>query len=519
MAVAAALDPAGDYPNRYAGPGLTVDEIFNVDQGVQLIDRLLDGDAQGYRRQDAKLTDHPPLGRLWIGICHEIAYLAAPPAGPHAPLVVACARIASVSAFVGLVFLIGYWTSRWYGQVAGLAASLSLVLMPRVFGHAHLAALETTLNLTYAAAVLGLAATWCGDRPPRARHAVGAGLLFGLALLTKIQAVLLPVPVAIWAVCVWRQRSIGPLVLWGLSGAAVFFLGWPWLWSDFGTHLWQYFASSSSRSVTYVEYFGHKFADRAVPWHYPGVLFLTTVPLGLHWLGFWGRPPPPGGAFWKSPREALLLACAGFPLLLFSLPGIAVYDGARLFLISFPLWAIFVGRGAARGFAWLQTRLSAGRAAAVGALFLALQAYGLVALAPFHLSYYNLLVGGLRGAQRLGLQTTYWGEGVNRDLLEETARLVPAGAVVDFVPVLHSYQLSALLSQAPALRARQIRLRPFTGTGSEQPAVRYLLSFPRREYLPDHWDPAPPGTRVLAEVRREGVRLAALYAFEPKEAD
>jgi 4-amino-4-deoxy-L-arabinose transferase-like glycosyltransferase len=510
-AILTALDPAGDYPNRRAGPGLTVDEIFNVDQGVRLADRLFAGDFGGYCRQDAALHDHPPLGRLWIGLCHEAAYLIAPPRQPHSAWVVACARTASAVAFMALVVLIGTWTGRRSGLLAGAIAALALVLMPRVFGHAHLAALESPLNLVYAAAVLAVAAWAEEGRPPSTRRAACAGLLFGLALLTKIQAVLLPLPIAVWALCNWKRRGIGPLAVWGFTGAAVFVLGWPWLWSDSLEHLRNYLASSTNRSIVYVEYFGRKYADRDVPWHYPWVLFCTTVPIGLQALGVGGLVSGTERPLGKSPRELLLLACAAFPLVVFSLPGVAVYDGERLFLVSFPLWAIFVGRGGAAAFAWLRGKLSLGRSTAIAAVFLGLQAYGLVALAPFHLSYYNLLAGGLQGASRLGLQTTYWGDGVNRELLERTAELVPQGAVVDFVPVLHPYQLPALLSQAPELRAKEIRLRAFTGAPSEQPPVRYLLSFARREYLPESWNPGPPGARVLAEIRREGIRLAALY--------
>ena len=34
------LDPAGDHPGGWGGPGMTVDESFNVDQGVRLAGHL-----------------------------------------------------------------------------------------------------------------------------------------------------------------------------------------------------------------------------------------------------------------------------------------------------------------------------------------------------------------------------------------------------------------------------------------------------------------------------------------------
>ena len=51
---------------------------------------------------------------------------------------------------------------------------------------------------------------------------------------------------------------------------------------------------------------------------------------------------------------------------------------------------------------------------------------GVVATYPFGLSYYNLLVGGLPGAERLGLELTYWSDAVDDVLLDRLARDAPA---------------------------------------------------------------------------------------------
>ena len=37
IVIASAIDPAGDYPAAPQGPGLTVDESFNVQEGVRLV--------------------------------------------------------------------------------------------------------------------------------------------------------------------------------------------------------------------------------------------------------------------------------------------------------------------------------------------------------------------------------------------------------------------------------------------------------------------------------------------------
>lgn len=568
------LDPAGEYGGAFYGPGVTVDESFNIGQGVRLV-RTLDawllgeltlkevfgepedlgpGALAGYH-----LPDHPPLGRLAIGIAHDLTRAWVPPREQLPTLSTACARTASAVGFALLVFLIAVFARANDGPAAGLTAGIALLLMPRVFGHAHLAALETPICLAYCTAVLGVAWVWgrrsspevplpgqSGDPgrhfsgasvgegtndpsrmtkgaaristlesrpaparspPPRWTTAAWTGLLLGLALLTKIQAILLPIPVAAWALWHWRRKAIGPLVIWGAVGSIVFFAGWPWLWLDPAEHVRQYFGRATERQVLSVWYFGRKFADRQVPWHFPAVMFLTTVPVGLHLLAgmrLLDRNRP----IWKDARLQLVLLAVVFPLVVFSLPGVAVYDGERLFLVAFPLWAVVVGSGGQRAFEWLAQRWGRRKSLGIAAAFLALQAGGVAALHPCYLSYYNLLVGGLRGADALGLEPTYWGDSLTRPLLQEVAEAVPAGGTVAVSPVLHQFQLADLLEQSPVLRRRGIRLIPFE---PHEPPPRFVLIFRRLADLPPELHAPPPDFHPLAEVRRDGVLLAALY--------
>lgn len=120
------------------------------------------------------------------------------------------------------------------------------------------------------------------------------------------------------------------------------------------------------------------------------------------------------GAFDRrcEPRERLLLAATLLPLVLFAVPSVAVYDGERLFLISYPMWAVLIGRGAEVALSHLRRKSDAGpwrfvasqrsRGMAV-TLFLLAQSVGVIQMHPCQLSYYNLLVGGLYGRGSSGL--------------------------------------------------------------------------------------------------------------------
>lgn len=504
--VSAQLDPAGDYPNSLEGPGLTVDEIFNVDVGANIADRVLAGDVSGAVRAGRVLPDHPPLGRLWLGLFHEIVLLFHPPQAQHSRIVIAAARVGSAFAFGILVWWIGWIAARWFGSGAGWGASAAVILVPRVFGHAHLASLETVLNLTYSLAVLTVATYWSADRPPSARLAAWCGLWFGLALLTKIQAIFIPIPIIVWAVWQWKSAAVRPLLIWGGIALAIFIIGWPWLWLNPVGNILKYLGHATERSSIQVWYFGRAYADKAVPWHYPWVLFATTIPFVLHIFGLVGatdalvlRTADSGQP--KVDKIYLLLGNIFLPLVVFSVPGVAVYDGERLFLIVYPLCAIFMGHGIQTLSRFLGRWLSLPGGTSVIVLLLAIQGIFLWDCAPVWLSFYEPV------ARKLDLQPTYWGDSLTREFLTKTAEIVPADSSVDVAPVLHPFQLEATLSQCSVLRQRGVKLQEFKrATPSE-----YLIVFFRREYLPSDWKPEPPGYKRISAILRQDRILAGLY--------
>jgi hypothetical protein len=147
-----------------------------------------------------------------------------------------------------------------------------------------------------------------------------------------------------------------------------------------------------------------------------------------------------------------------------------------------------------------------------------------VRLHPFELSYYNALVGGVRGAARLGMETTYFAStyGYFLPWLND----LPAGSRLWVMPnswdVIYYYQLNGLL------RDDIVVLRP-SGWGSfydglEVPSAvgglesaDYALIDRRQttfnDVIPEYaiqleWAASKP---EVARLEREGVLLAALY--------
>jgi 4-amino-4-deoxy-L-arabinose transferase-like glycosyltransferase len=460
-------------------PGITCDEPLDVGPGRRYVATLW---ARGWGFFDRRTGEA-------VGV---------EPGGPD-PFGVHAGRLAPALAFAVLVGAMAREAGRRYGRAAAAAAGFALLVMPRAFAHGHLAALDTFVCLSWTTALLAAVAALEGPRPARAM--AGAGVAFGLALLTKIHAWLLPPIVLAWALSRLRPaRAVAAVAAWAGVGLAVFGAGWPWLWYDTLPRLRAFLGTGIVRATIRVQYLGQVYDDRAVPWHYPWLYFAATVPIGLQVLGALGL-----ARAWRRRREdrfALLLAATiALVLALFS-TRVPVYDGERLFLLVFPLWAILIGLGFDG--AWLR----AGRRAwARGALLAALlgQGYGVVALHPFGLSYYNALVGGLPGAERLGLELTYWGDAIDPVLLGRLADEARPGQVAALAPTLHHQQATAALTAA--LHHKQIVLADESAAGR----APWLLVYRRSAY----WTPpvvaAMRRGRLVAERSRQGVWLSRLW--------
>jgi hypothetical protein len=553
VSIVICIDPAGSYPNMPEGPGLTVDEIFNVEQGVLLVERarslgwlllVPSTSLEAFKPANGYLPDHPPLGRYWLGIHHHFTWWLAAPHDPEAnSCVTACARTGSATAFALTVFLIGTISAKWFGRLAGLSASLALMMMPRVYGHAHLASLETVTNLTCTAAVLVVAERWNDVAPPSRRIAFWTGVVMGLALLTKIQAILIPIPLVIWACGRWRLRATVPLLVWGFTAVCVFFVGWPYLWLDPVGHFQEYLGRTSYRATIFCWYFGERYPDKFVPWHYPFVLFGLTIPIGLHLFGVLGvyrrgdenssarssltithqktrslkntvatqQIPSPIGRMWQADnrsrsRDRLLLAFTLFPMIVFAVPGVAVYDGERLFLTSFPLWAIFVGRGISESYKLL-LRLPYGQTMAPVAWsgMVMLQATSLISMHPYHIAYYNPIVHALESTGKPLQEVDYWGVGVTRGLIQKMVHQIPPGSVVGIAPTLHQFQADDYRRQSPILRKHDIKTVSFDAL---QAPPEFGLAFRRLADLPDLIAEADSPVVELANTRLNSRILA-----------
>lgn len=553
IAVLITLDPADYRPRLPQGPGITLDESFNVQMGVFLVENLkgyglgiLDPQSlQEVFGAPAYNPDHPPLGRLWLGVFHDFSRTAAPVESGDNPFVTIHARTGSAVAFALTVFFVGMFAAQRWGNSAGTASAVSLAVMPRLFGHAHLASLETIMGLIWTVTIYGTIHLWTRNlkqnstnessesknvsvsESPGDKAALLCGLLVGLALLTKMQAILLPPLIAAWALWHWRLSAIRPLIVSTLAATIVFIVGWPWLWLDLPGHLIEYFGRTTGRVSLNVWYLGQVFKDVDVPWHYPWVMTLVTVPVGILLLAAVGAWASRRRIF-SDPATSLIVGSVIAPLVLFSLPGVAVYDGARLFLIAFPGIALLAGYGASCLRDWLTDRKLPSKPIFV--FLLAGQLAGIFTTTPYFLSYHNAAVGGTPGASRLGFETTYWGDSFSRAFFLKIVDEVPENSIVQVAPVLHQFQLPELERQVPILAkgrsqtGRQVwliaadkPLEPYSdrglsvGASSLQKASEYLAVFHRKADAPSSKQLEEAGWELIGSETCLGVTVASLW--------
>ena len=452
-------------------PGVTWDEPAYVGAGVRYC-QWLGSPSFGRETIDEHWAwnhEHPPAATIVYGAAAQIGEALGID-------IYVGARAAGVLMFVALAWLVYVFTARRFGRAAGVLAALSLALMPRVFGHGHLAGLDLP------AALACFAATIAFSRAHRGKGwAVAAGILFGVALLTKINAVFLPLVLIPWALWVYRKRAVLPCVLLIVLGGVTFFAGWPWLWHDTWNRVGEYTINKAERleegdraggtTNVPVHYFGTTYREERAPWHYPFVMTLVTVPVGLLvFAGIGARRARAGTR--QDGVGALILASALLHLVVLALPMVPKYDGVRLFMPAFPFIACLAGIGAAAVWNW---RGRAGRI--IVAVVLAVTACVLFATHPHELSYYNALTGGAWGARKLGFETTYWGDAVNLDVTAYVNEHCPDGSTISVRPAYYDFMGDHLPRTKSTLRLVK-QWRP-------QRPPDFLIVFLRQGHLDD----------------------------------
>lgn len=363
---------------------------------------------------------HPPFYAL-LGLAGWVAsHRVLPPPGPY--------RVGPIVLFgltVGVVHLV---MARRAGRSAGLLAALGLLTMPRVFAHAHLASYDVPVlclwflaTAAFLEAVEAPAGSGSGSCRPRWGWVMALGMAWGCAAATKFTGWLLPAPLIAWTVF-YRDRRAGlALLVGGLVAALVVWALIPTWWADPIGGLRVFLRSNLTRGklLPIPTVFLGRLYLFSLPWYNTVVLTAVVVPPAMLVLALIGAGRLALGRF-RDRAGTLWLGSWVFFLVLRALPNAPGHDGARQFLASFVFLACVAGTGLEGLGAWLSRgvsrRAARGATGAVLAAAVAAGAWSTWRYHPLQLSYYNVLIGGLSGAARAGLEPTYYWDAVTPEV-------------------------------------------------------------------------------------------------------
>ncbi len=289
--------------------------------------------------------------------------------------------------------------------------------------------------------------------------AIPFGILWGLALGVKNGGWLLPVGLGVWTLLYYRTwRHIARLIIAGCIAVGVFIVSWPWLYVDTLSRLVIYmrlfFVSHADLLTMQSYYLGRIYAK--TPWHYPLVMTAAVVPLTVLTMIVIGVLAVAAGGRKERTGWLFVLSALG-PMTPFLMGITAGYDGERLFLPAFPFLAALGGLGCVRlsDALWRQLwrrlpLLTARRnnaalqrfvTAALIVLVAAPPLAAIMRLHPYEMEYYSETVGGIAGAARLGLETTFWADSYGGALAYLNQNVAPRASVwADAHSVLLVYQ-------------------------------------------------------------------------------
>lgn len=291
---------------------------------------------------------------------------------------------------------------------AALFAALFLGLTPRYFGDLHNNMKDIPSAVAFA---LNIWLLWRLVRHRRPIDLILAVIGFAVAFNVKINSIFIPIIFVTWLLLLWlRQKRVGftmnysLFTIYFLTAPIMAFLLWWVFWPDpIGQLRHAFFTFGIGTNNIEVLLNGTWYCSGStVPWYYPWWYLAITTPLPIlifFLIGLMKQMRPIG---------ILLILWLVLPLTRYFLPTVGVIDGIRHFEeVLFPI-AIFAALGAD----WIIVKSSAAAfrltTISIFAIVICHLIWNIVSYHPYQITYFNELVGGVRGA--LGkYDLDYWG--------------------------------------------------------------------------------------------------------------
>jgi len=482
------------------GVGVTWDEctyfLFSdsvnrwLDEGHQFDQPALDR----YWNYDGFLNPHPPLMKVASAFAVRILGKIL-----DFPLSYRLAH----HAFAALCLAIVYALLRRETSCFRAASAIAIILLqPRLFGDLMIATTDGPVAMAWVVAAI---ASWriavADDDRDRAYLRLIVLVMTAIAAATKFTGLLLVLPLGLYHLLGGRIREAIWTSVAAFTGLCAAVLVSPDKWRSPATAALQYLTYPFMRESIpiYTFYLGEVYPFH-LPWHYFDFMTAITVPPAL-WLFLFGwRNIPPA---LRGAAQSCGVSLA-FWIVLMHLPNTPRHDGVREFLSVFPLLGILFWaglQGVARRIEETSYREPRGKWASVLGTTAGIALALITFLShPHELSYYNGLIGGIRGAEQAGMETTYFLESIGPAMLRAIDANVAKGRSLYMAP--SWMELLQLYRQHGMLRSDFVLLPMLTNVRPD-----YFLIVRRRALIDDDWYVRQP---AIYEVSYEGVSLAKL---------
>ena len=419
---------------------------------------------------------HPPFMKIFGAI---FAHLF-PDFLPY-PTSYRMGNIIFVSGCMALVFRL---LSTSFSSVASLAAVIFVCFQPRIFGHLLIAATDSPVAVSWLA--LTLIAWKLSQSQPLQKRIILRILLFillGCASATKITGFLVVLPMAAYFLAQKDLREVCWLLAAALYSLLFVAFVFPPDWAHPLSAIAHYLFYPLERPQVPIStfYLGSIYAFH-LPWHY--FLFMTMVTFPVILL-----LPLLGLIFVRRLNHYGLFPALLFPtafwVLIGHLPATPKHDGIRQFVSFYPFLALLSWLGLMsiinRFKQWPRLSKANFSGNLVIFIFCCMLLLQTSIVHPFELSFYNRLIGGLSGAEKRGMEMTYYFEAANQDFIREIDPYLVNGAKVCVEPpwplLLDSYADHGLLEG-------EFVAKPLLRNGGNG-QKGYLLIFRRLSYIDD----------------------------------
>jgi len=243
------------------------------------------------------------------------------------------------------------------------------------------------------------------------------GIIFGVAISTKLNALFMLTPVAIHYVYIKKDELMKKPVKTIFSPQIIsillfsipaFFLLWPWTWHDTFTRFIEYLSFHERHYGTHMYYFGEIFKEPRPGWHAPMVMILLTTPVMTLFFSF----VMPLVYSWKSEKKnfyavtLVILSAFISTAINMSLPA-SFYSGVKLFQPFYPFLAVLAGVGMS-GVLGKTSLIPVKYRFAPAVVFFLPVIFSMMDLKHAYISYFNEIAGGTKGAAQLKLERQYY---------------------------------------------------------------------------------------------------------------